>query len=765
MNGLGCSEPGCPGTVLADGYCDTCGSLGAPPAPVAAPAAPPPAARAGRTAGAVCAEPGCTGTILADGYCDTCGAMAPAAAPAAPAPAAAPVAVVTGSARAAGSRRVTTTRTGSTARRGGIGAGIVDVPVAPPVDPRSVVMANPEVAEEKRFCSNCGAPVGRSRGGQSGRLSGFCGKCRNPFDFVPKLQPGLLVDGQYQIVGVLAHGGLGWIYLAQDVAVNNRWVVLKGLLDAGDEAAMAAAVAEKRFLAEVQHPTIVQIYNFASHQGAGYIVMEYVGGPSLKNILKQRREANGGKPDPLPVDVAIAYVLAALPAFSYLHGRGLVYCDFKPDNLCQVGDRVKLIDLGAVRRLDDPGGDIYGTVGFQAPEVGELGPSVASDVYTIGRTLAVLTLDFRGYQADHEHSLPDPAEHPPLARWPSFHRLLLKATVAHPDDRFQSAAELGDQLLGVLREVVATSTGEPQPGASTLFAGVPAEGELPALAIDASDPAAAFLTSLPADDPGSALLAITDAVEAGQISETREVRLRSAQALAALGNDAAAREIVDRIEADDPWEWRAVWLRGCLAFAAGDLQAAAAAFDRCRFEVPGELAPQLAAAMVAERAGDLATAAALYDVVSTVDPAYVGADTGLARCRLAAGDVTGALAAYGRVPVTHRSYGEAQIDAARALIGRGRFSEASDVLDRLEVDQRRKAGLEVELLEAALGAVLSGASMANPSIVIRDQPFGERSLRVGLERAYRALAAHIPDDRERYRLVDRANAVRPRTLL
>ncbi len=433
MTATPCSEPGCPGTVLADGYCDTCGALGAAARPVAAPAAAGaagagagPAVPAGGAgggggtllAGLPCLQSGCPGTVLPDGYCDTCGALAaPSPAPA-PAPVAAAgagveldggrgsvpsvsiAALTTGSARARGSRRTTSARTASSRRQAAIGAGLVDVPAAPLVDPRSVVMANPEVAEDKRFCSSCGAPVGRSRGDEPGRVQGFCGKCRNRFDFVPKLNPGEMVGGQYQVVGVIAHGGLGWIYLAQDRAVNDRWVVLKGLLDAGDEAAMAVAVAEKRFLAEVQHPNIVQIYNFATHRESGYIVMEYVGGPSLKVMLKQRRKAAGDKPDPLPVDVAIAFVLAALPAFSYLHGRGLVYCDFKPDNLCQVADQVKMIDLGAVRRLDDPSGDVYGTAGYQAPEIATAGPSIASDVYTIGRTLGGADPRFPGIPVD-----------------------------------------------------------------------------------------------------------------------------------------------------------------------------------------------------------------------------------------------------------------------------------------------------------------------------------------------------------------------------
>ena len=80
--------------------------------------------------------------------------------------------------------------------------------------------------------------------------------------------------------------------------------------------------------------------------------MEYVGGRSLKQILKDRMAANGGKYAPFPVDQAIAYIVEILPAFAYLHSQGLIYCDFKPDNVIQAGDRLKLIDLGGVRRAE-----------------------------------------------------------------------------------------------------------------------------------------------------------------------------------------------------------------------------------------------------------------------------------------------------------------------------------------------------------------------------------------------------------------------------
>ncbi|WP_449486456.1 tetratricopeptide repeat protein [Streptomyces avidinii] len=379
----------------------------------------------------------------------------------------------------ASTRSVSVRSSGSAASSSGrsrLGAGLVNVPEVPRPDPSEAVLENPEVPERKRFCSrsDCGAPVGRARGERPGRTEGFCTKCGHPYSFVPKLRAGDLVHGQYEVAGCLAHGGLGWVYLAVDRAVSDRWVVLKGLLDTGDQDAMAAAISERRFLAEIEHSNIVRIYNFVEHLDQrtgsldGYIVMEYVGGKSLKEIANERRRPDGRR-DPLPVEQACAYGIEALEALGHLHSRNLLYCDFKVDNAIQQADQLKLIDMGAVRRMDDEESAIYGTVGYQAPEVAEAGPSVASDLYTVARTLAVLTFDFQGYTNVFVDSLPDPRHIEVFGRYESFYRLLVRATDPDPGRRFASAQEMADQLTGVLREVVALQTGRPRPQVSTLF--------------------------------------------------------------------------------------------------------------------------------------------------------------------------------------------------------------------------------------------------------------------------------------------------------
>ena len=115
-------------------------------------------------------------------------------------------------------------------------------------------MTNPVVAESKRFCWNCGRPVGRSSGDGHALSEGWCPHCGSAYSFLPQLSEADEVADQYTIKGCIAHGGLGWVYLAFDKNVIDRPVVLKGLVHAGDAEAQAIAMAERQFLAEVTHP-------------------------------------------------------------------------------------------------------------------------------------------------------------------------------------------------------------------------------------------------------------------------------------------------------------------------------------------------------------------------------------------------------------------------------------------------------------------------------------------------------------------------------
>ncbi|MFD5163385.1 tetratricopeptide repeat protein [Streptomyces hawaiiensis] len=686
------------------------------------------------------------------------------------------------------SRSVSVRSSGSTAgsvSRGRLGAGLVQVPPIPRPDPREMVLDNPEVPERKRFCSrsDCGAPVGRARGDRPGRTEGFCTKCGHPYSFVPKLRAGDVVHGQYEVVGCLAHGGLGWIYLAVDRAVSDRWVVLKGLLDTGDQDAMAAAISERRFLAEIEHANIVRIYNFVEHLDQrtgsldGYIVMEYVGGKSLKEIANARRTAQGRR-DPLPVEQACAYGIEALEALGHLHSRNLLYCDFKVDNAIQTEDQLKLIDMGAVRRMDDEESAIYGTVGYQAPEVAEAGPSVASDLFTVARTLAVLTFDFQGYTNVFADSLPDPDHIEVFRQYESFYRLLVRATDPDPARRFASAQEMTEQLTGVLREVVSLQTGRARPALSTLFgpelrvtdtglfpepdgevsrlgarvvrtgarAGAPAAlphpqspgnpgslvkpvdtsaaaFALPVPRVDPTDPNAGFLAGLMTSAPAELLGALAAAP-----APSIETRLRQIRAWLETGDPAAALRALVALEGERPDDWRVVWHRGLAALVTGDDEGAALAFDAIYDAFPGEIAPKLALGLCAEVLGQLDNAAEYYRLVWSTDPSYVSAAFGLARVQLATEDRRGAVRTLESVPESSIHYTAARVAAVRARLRR-RTATASDApfledltaaaaqveaLEAYGLDPARREQLSAEVLGCALDWVLSGGQGSAP---------------------------------------------------
>lgn len=823
-----CTRIGCGGSIASDNYCDTCGfpaeknpapaaaSSPAPstslptPTPPSAPsavqpsalqvaAATPPAAVV--NVGTICEQPDCDGGIVqADGYCNTCGASG--------ANVVRSVEAVDGVSTATPSIALPTApstssrTTGQIRRRASnesatqtlLGRGLVQVQPTAVGDPSTAVMSEEKiqnalgtVPEDRRNCAKCGTEVGRAEDGVPGRVTGFCGQCRTPFDFVtntPSLQPGELVAGQYRILGPLAHGGMGWIYLGQDTAVSNRWVVLKGLLNEDDADAVASAVAERQFLAQIEHGRIVNIYNFVTHGGAGYIVMEYVGGESLNRKLKDRRQANNGVPDPLPVPAAISYILGILPALGYLHSLGLVYNDLKPANIMATAGDVKLIDVGGVMRWDDRDAAIFGTRGFQAPEVAVNGPSVASDLYTVGRTLAVLVLNFVFHSGTYEFALPDQGQEPLFARWEQFYRFLLKSTASHPDDRFQTAEEMEEQLLSVLRQIVSLTDGQPRPVPSSIFTGDrltdliidsqesgstvrPEWRALPMPRIKQSDPASKFLLELPDDNPQRSLELIQAGIEAGQIPSSSEVGLRFCQLTAETGGQ--AETTLAQIETIDPWDWRVDWIRGIIALRDQQPAVAADRFSKVWTDLPGEIAPKLAVAVAAEMAGEVDRAAALYASVVTTDPTFVSASFGLARCRTAAGDRDGAIEAYGYVPSSSATYMDAQISKARTLVfeqakGSGATAEdvvtASTAIDRLQLAARERALLTAEILQKTLSDLASGRLPPNEKATVFGGQLTEDEVRTSLEDTYRELARLAPNTEERATWVDRANGIR-----
>lgn len=691
-----------------------------------------------------------------------------------------------------------------------LGAGLVELPPMEPIDPLSVVLSNPEVSESKRFCWKCNEPVGRVSPAGPGSPAGRCRKCLSPFDFRPALHKGDVVGGQYEVQGCLAHGGLGWIYLATDRNVSDRWVVLKGLLNEGDAEAHAVAVAERQFLAEFTHSSIVKIHNFVEHHTAddtatGYIVMEYVGGHSLRSILGNHQ------PGRIPVPEAIAYVMEILPALDYLHNLGLAYNDLKPDNIMITADQVKLIDLGAVAGLESYG-YLYGTPGFQAPELNRTGPTVASDIFTVGRTLAALCLELPMVDGKYADGIPSPDDRPALLRYEPLYRLLLRATDPDPDLRFPSARTMQNQLAGVLRIVLALDTGEEHPQVSQVFSPQRASfgtetviaqtdafadgvhrtatldprsvaAALPVPLIDPENPCAPLLSTAQLSEPRQALdllRRIREQVLDGKLDAPGfevEGALAAIRAYLDLGDAAAAHRVLAELPPVHPGDWRPTWYSGVIALLDGEYRTAHRHFDAVHTMVPGEIAPQLALGATAElvvQEGDRRAdprvwrriAAGYYGTVWGTDHGAASAAFGLARQLAAAGDPLSAVTALDEVPATSRHFNVARMTGCLLLITRpssdlteSDLHEAAGRVAALPPDEGRALQMRTLLLGAALEWMRRGNAPTAGTAML-GQPFTETFLRHGTETGLRALARQAPHRTHRYNLVDLANQMR-----
>ncbi|BDX34612.1 serine/threonine-protein kinase PknG [Mycobacterium antarcticum] len=683
------------------------------------------------------------------------------------------------------------TRQWSPIRR--LGGGLVEVPRVPERDPLEALMTNPVVAEAKRFCWNCGKPVGRSTSDGEALSEGWCPHCGSAYSFLPQLSPGDMVIDQYEIKGCIAHGGLGWIYLAFDKNVNDRPVVLKGLVHSGDAEAQSIAMAERQFLAEVTHPGIVKIFNFVEHDDkngdpVGYIVMEYVGGTSLKQAKGQN----------LPVAQAIAYMLEILPALGYLHSVGLVYNDLKPENIMVTEEQLKLIDLGAVSRLNSYG-FLYGTPGYQAPEIVKTGPTVGTDIYTVGRTLAALTLDLRTRNGRYDDGLPD--DDPVLAQHDSFGRLLSRAIDPDPRRRFGSAEEMAGQLIGVLREVVAKDSGMPRPGLSAVFSpsrstfgvdllvahtDVYLDGQVHSEKLTAQEIVRALQVPLvdPAD-VGAAVLSATvlsqpvqtlDSLRAARygsldsdggvdLSESVELPLMEVRALLDLGDVAKANRKLDDLCERVGWRWRLVWFRAVAELLSADYESATKHFTEVLDTLPGELAPKLALAATAELSGS-ADENTFYKTVWNTDNGIISAGFGLARAQSANGQRDEAVTTLDQVPPTSRHFTTARLTSAVTLLSGRSGSEITepqirDAARRVEVlpdTEPRVLQIRALVLGTAMDWLADNTASTNH---ILGFPFTEHGLRLGVEASLRGLSRVAPTQEHRYALVDLANSVRP----
>ena len=262
-----------------------------------------------------------------------------------------------------------------------------------------------------KYCAACQAPLGAAAAWKGPLPAGE-----------------IMDDGRFRIIRPLGKGGMGAVYLAENLQAFGRQVVVKEMLDYFDpndpQQALRARQRfedEARILAELKHPAVPDIYGYFSHRGRNYLVMEYIVGEDLEAGVTHRDGQNDLVPAlPYSRDQIVLFGLQLCDLLDYLSNRldpdtgeprPVIHHDIKPANVIRdpETDRVWLVDFGTARARFDPTHSqapsdqqesVYGTVGYAPPEQyhGESEPR--SDVYALAATLYHLLTD------------DDPRDHP-----------------------------------------------------------------------------------------------------------------------------------------------------------------------------------------------------------------------------------------------------------------------------------------------------------------------------------------------------------------
>ena len=316
-------------------------------------------------------------------------------------------------------------------------------------------------------CPRCGATLPRG-----GALEGLCPACmlRNDVEGPPELElsggirprpeaPDLSVVQrdfpQLEILELIGRGGMGLVYKARQRRLD-RLVALKVLHTelASDPAFSERFLREAQALAKLSHPNVVRVHDFGERQGRYFLLMEYVDGASLRDLLERGE---------LPPSEGLRLVPQICAGLQYAHEQGIVHRDIKPENiLIDDHGQVTIADFGLVKLLDKDEGDwrltrasqIMGTPQYMAPEQMHRPREVdhRADIYSLGVVLyEMLTTEL----PTGRFALPSEKVRVDVR----LDEVVLKALDREPERRFQRAQEMGSRV-----ETISTGTqhGRPQ---------------------------------------------------------------------------------------------------------------------------------------------------------------------------------------------------------------------------------------------------------------------------------------------------------------
>ncbi|MFE7275460.1 tetratricopeptide repeat protein [Streptomyces sp. NPDC057623] len=545
-------------------------------------------------------------------------------------------------------------------------------------------------------------------------VEGYCPACGEPYSYRPELAEGDVLRDQYRIMGPIAHGGQGWVYLAEDTHLGDV-VAVKGLLNRYERDGARLADVERRNLVAIRHPRIVQIRDFVARRAdtgqvtGGYVVMDDVGDGTLEKVVEETRRGERV----LDIEDVAAYGCQILEALGHLHAGGepvFVYGDLKPSNVVHHRDGVKVIDLGGMREQGQSEPPAHVTPGYMAPETESSGlPTVAHDLHTVGATLRRLA----GWAVD---------EVPGLGA-ASFWWVVERATRPDPDLRFAGAQDMAGQLRGALREIRALRGKSDPPEPSQYFRPSPRLlgarlGTVPGIehwldrprrdryeppatpSLDLGAPTPTEIARcLPVPvhypgDPQTARFEVSGGYDPnrllgqdGEQPTSVEICLHNVRVLLSRNTREDLERAQDELDTADSIpgpravrRWRLEWHRALVALRRADLDSdlrqvadAKRHFTLVRLDLPGEYAPKLALAYCGELLGDDTagpTAKELYEAVFARNASHGGAALGLARLALREGDREAALDVLGRVRAGSLDHNVARIASLRIRTAR-----------------------------------------------------------------------------------------------
>ena len=265
---------------------------------------------------------------------------------------------------------------------------------------------------------------------------------------------GRMIDQRYRVRSRIARGGMATVYLATDVRLERRVAIkiMHGHL-ADDQAFRERFIQEARSAARLSHPNLVGVYDQGAEDDTAYIVMEYIPGITLRDLLQEHRA--------LTPEQATDILRAVLAGLASAHRAGIVHRDLKPENVLLADDgRIKLGDFGLARATTAntaTGAALLGTIAYLSPELVTRGSADSrSDIYALGIMLYEMLTGEQPYKGDqpmqiaYQHAndtVPVPSAAEPGVP-PELDDLVAWATARNPEDRPRDAREMLDHVSG-----------------------------------------------------------------------------------------------------------------------------------------------------------------------------------------------------------------------------------------------------------------------------------------------------------------------------